>query len=77
MAKFWEVLEGWKTRIWSVAMFLLGLVALLDPRIFSTALGLGDRGTAVIIVLFAVGTFILREMTKGPTAPMLPKGKDK
>ena len=76
MAKFWTVLDGWKTRLWSVVMFLLGLTALLDPRIFSTALGLGDRGTAVVIVIFAIGTFILREVTRGPPAPITKVKKD-
>lgn len=77
MKRLWDFFDGWKVRIWSVVMLGLGLIELLDPRIFATALGLGDRGTAVVIVVFAIGTFALREITKGPPAPLLPPGKKK
>ena len=75
MNKFWEALEGWKVRIWSLFMLALGLTQLLTPDLVSRALGLGDRGEAITMIVFAIGTAILREMTTGPTAPMPKIGK--
>lgn len=71
----WEFLQGWKTRIFAASLLVLGLVDALDPSILSTALGLGDRGHAVVLVLAAVGTFILRQMTTTPPTPLIPKKK--
>lgn len=65
-------LAGWKTRIFAGLVSLLGLVELLDPNIVSTALGLGDRGHAVTLLVIGVSTYVLRQITTGPAGS---KGK--
>lgn len=60
------VLIGWRTRIFSAAVALLGIVEMLDPGLITVAFGLGQRGNAILLIVIAVATFILRQITTTP-----------
>ena len=68
MANF---LAGWKTRIFSAFIAILGIVEMADPELITSALGLGQRGHSIVLIVIAVGVYILRQLTTTP--PGTPK----
>jgi len=64
-------LKGFRTRIFSVAVFVLGALELLSPDMLSTALGLGDRGHAIVFIAISVLIFVLRQLTTTPPGKKL------
>ena len=61
------ILKGWRTRILSGLVFTLGALELAAPDTLSTALGLGERGHAILFIVIALTTYGLRQITS--TAP--------
>lgn len=57
------ILKGWRTRILSALVMVLGMLEMFSPDILSTALGLGQRGHAVLFIFFSVAIFWLRQVT--------------
>ena len=60
------MMTGWRTRIFSSAVAVLGVVEMLDPGLIASALWLGQRGNAVLLITIAIATFILRQITTTP-----------
>lgn len=67
------MLEGWKTRLFALCVALLGIVDALDPTLITTALGLGARGNAILLIAIAVSIFVLRQITHSPAPPLRKK----
>lgn len=67
------ILSGWKTRLLSLCVAVLGIVEALDPSLITTAFGLGARGNAVLLISIAVAIFILRQITTSPAPPLVKK----
>lgn len=68
--KLASFLAGWRTRLFSVLVALLGVVEMVDPGLVTTAFGLDARGNALILIVIGVSSWILRQITSGPPAPM-------
>lgn len=66
-----QFLAGWKTRIFSALVAVLGIVDMLDPELITTAVGLGPRGHAILLIAIAVCVWVLRQLTTTP--PGTPK----
>ena len=60
------MMTGWRTRIFSSAVAVLGVIEMVDPGLITAALGLGQRGNAILLITIAVATFILRQITTTP-----------
>lgn len=60
------ILKGWRTRILSALVMVLGMLEMFSPDILSTALGLGQRGHAVLFIVFSLTLFWLRQVTTTP-----------
>jgi hypothetical protein len=67
------LLEGWKTRLLSLCVAVLGIVEALDPSLITTAFGLGSRGNAILLITIAVAIFVLRQLTNSPAPPLVKK----
>ena len=67
------MLEGWKTRLLALSVALLGIAEALDPSLITAALGLGQRGNAILLISIAVAIFILRQITTSPAPPLMKK----
>lgn len=67
------MLEGWKTRLLAFCVALLGIVEALDPALITTALGIGQRGNAILLICIAVAIFVLRQITSTPAPPLMRK----
>ena len=58
------VLKGWRTRLFSCAVALLGLLEFLDPSMIVEAIGADNK--PLILLLIAALIFILRQVTTTP-----------
>ena len=59
-----EKLKGWKTRIVSFVLLVLGVAETIDPEILIQMFGENSRG--YVTIAFAVGFAILRQNTTTP-----------
>jgi len=62
-----SILKGWRTRMATGLVFVVGIMEMFSPDMLSTALGLGDRGHAIFYVAFSLVFYGLRQITT--TAP--------
>lgn len=62
--KFVGQLKGWRTRIYAGAIFLLGLLEVIDPHLLGAVLG--ERAHAVSLIAISVGIYVLRQITTTP-----------
>ena len=56
--------KGWRTRLFSVAVFALGLLQVLDPNMLFSVLPDAYKGWVFIVI--AVATYLLRQITTTP-----------
>lgn len=59
-------MKGWRTRIFSLAVALLGLLEYLDPNMIADAFG-GQNNRGLVLLGIAATIFVLRQITT--TAP--------
>ncbi len=64
MNQFVDFLNGWKTRIFSVLVAVLGFIVVLDPTWLVDIVGKDKQG--YVFVGIAVATAILRQFTTTP-----------
>lgn len=58
------MLKGWRTRLFSVAVGLLGFLELLDPSLVADAIGAGNK--PLVLLVIAATIFWLRQITTTP-----------
>jgi len=58
------ILKGWRTRLFSFAVFALGLFETLDPNTLAGVLPGAWRGWVFIVI--AVAVYLLRQVTTTP-----------
>lgn len=60
---------AFKTELFSVALFIIGLVAALDPSLLLAILPVEYHGYAMIVS--AICIYVLRRFTNGPAEPLI------
>lgn len=58
------MLKGWRTRVFSIAVFALGLLQTLDPRMIANLFPAERQG--LVFMAIAVGIYLLRQITTTP-----------
>lgn len=64
-------IKGWRTRLFALAVSVLGIVEVIDPTLIANVVGDEYRGWAYLTI--ALVTVLLREITKEP-APKIKIG---
>lgn len=59
-----NVLNGWKTRIFSMVVALLGAIVVLDPTWIVDIVGKQNQG--YVFIGIAIATYVLRQFTTTP-----------
>lgn len=66
-----SILKGNRTLIFMAAGIAIGAIDLISPEILSSALGLGDQGRAIMLVVIPLLGFGLRLITDSPVGKKL------